>query len=359
MALFASLGAALCYALASVLQQQAAAGQPASRSLRPALLLSLLRRPRWLVGIVADVAGFALQVVALANGSLALVQPLLVSGLLFALPVGAFSARTRLRTLEWLGAVELVAGLSLFLVVANPAEGHPEASAVAWAVTVAATVVPAALLVVLAGPAGPRRALCLGAATGLLYGLTAALTKASAHLLEEGVVHALTRWELYALVIVGLAGMLTAQSAFQAGSLSSSLPVLTALDPLASIAIGALAFGERLTDRGPAPLLEVLGVAAMVAGIFSLSRSQLVAGVPEAAPGPPADGGSAASRVGGMTSSCPRCGSEILPGEVSSQPAAGDGSEPSQPVDVARCVCCGSQLARPAGGASWELREAR
>jgi hypothetical protein len=260
---------------------------------------------------------------------------------------------------EWLGAAELVAGLSLFLVVANPAEGRPEASAAAWAVTVAATVVPAALLVLLAGPAGPRRALCLGAATGLLYGLTAALTKASAHLLEEGVVHALTRWELYALVLAGLAGMLTAQSAFQAGSLSSSLPVLTALDPLASIAIGALAFGERLTDRGPAPVLEVLGVAAMVVGIFSLSRSQLVADAPEAAPGGPDGGLAAGPRVGDMASTCPRCGSEILPGEVSNEAAAGDGSGPRQTLDVARCVCCGSQLARAAGTDAWQLRDAR
>jgi multidrug transporter EmrE-like cation transporter len=186
------------------------------------------------------------------------------------------------------GALEVAAGLSLFLVVAAPAQGRPEASGVAWVAVIAATLGPAALLVVLAGPPGPRRAMSLGAATGLLYGLTAALTKASAHLLDDGVVHALGRWELYALAVVGISGMLTAQSAFQAGSLASSLPVLTAADPVVSIAIGAVAFGESLNWRGPAPLLELVGLAVMVAGIFSLARSQLLAGVPGAAsPQPP------------------------------------------------------------------------
>jgi drug/metabolite transporter (DMT)-like permease len=287
MVLAASLGAALCYAVASVLQQQAASGQPHDRSLRPALLLHLVARPRWVLGVLTDVAGYALQVVALAEGSLVLVQPLLVSGLLFALPLGAFAARTRLRAAEWVGALEVAAGLSLFLVVAAPAQGRPEASGVAWVAVIAATLGPAALLVVLAGPVGPRRAMSLGAATGLLYGLTAALTKASAHLLNAGVVHALGRWELYALAVVGISGMLTAQSAFQAASLASSLPILTATDPVVSIAIGAVAFGESLNWRGPAPLLELVGLAVMVAGIFGLARSQLLAGVPEPIPPQP------------------------------------------------------------------------
>ena len=44
-----------------------------------------LTHPLWLGAIAADAIGFTLQVIALHLGALALVQPLLISGLLFAL----------------------------------------------------------------------------------------------------------------------------------------------------------------------------------------------------------------------------------------------------------------------------------
>src|SRR5947209_8587134 len=278
MVLAATLGAALCYAVASVLQHQAATAEPPQLSLRPSLLLKLLRRPRWLIGVGADIVAFALQVVALDRGSLVLVQPLLVSGLLFALPLGAVLEGRRMRATEWLGAAELAVGLSVFLVVANPQTGTPETSGVGWAFVLGATLLPAAVVVALSGPPGPRRAMMLGAATGLLYGLTAALTKASANLVDEGVLRALGHWELYTLVAIGLAGMLMAQSAFQAAPLGSSLPLLTAVDPLASILMGALAFHEGLNTTGVAPLVAVLALAAMAAGIVNQARQQIVTG---------------------------------------------------------------------------------
>lgn len=278
MVLAATLGAALCYALASVLQHQAATAEPPHLSLRPSLLLCLLKRPRWLIGVAADIVAFALQVVALDRGSLVLVQPLLVSGLLFALPLAAILEGRRMRATEWLGAGELAVGLSVFLVVANPSSGRPETSGVGWALVLGATLVPAVAMVALSGPPGRRRAMMLGAATGLLYGLTAALTKATAHLFDDGVVQALGHWEPYVLVAIGLGGMLTAQSAFQAGSLGSSLPLITAVDPVASILIGALAFQEGMNNTGAAPLVEVLALAVMVAGIVNLARGQVITG---------------------------------------------------------------------------------
>src|SRR6266566_9014384 len=116
MPVLAALGAALLYALASVLQQRAAGEAPAERSLRLRLLVGLIARPMWVIGILADGAGFVLQFVALDHGSLVLVQPLLVSGLLFALPLGAFLSRSALRPADWLGAALVVTGLSVFLI---------------------------------------------------------------------------------------------------------------------------------------------------------------------------------------------------------------------------------------------------
>lgn len=279
MVVAAALGAALLYAVASVLQHHSASGQPHEHTLRIRLLARLALRPLWVAGIVADVGAYALQFYALGRGSLVLVQTLLVSGILFALPLGAALRRGRLTLVEWGGAAATVAGLALFLVMASPTAGRDHASVAAWGVILGATLVPAGLMVGWGGPGpGVRRAALLAGATGMAYGLTAALTKATAQLLDHGVTHLLTGWQTYALVLVGATSLLTAQSAFQAGPLRASLPILTVVDPVVSIVIGALGFGEGISVAGPHPELEALGLMILAGGVFLLARSPLVSG---------------------------------------------------------------------------------
>jgi hypothetical protein len=104
------------------------------------------------------------------------------------------------------------------------------------------------------------------------------LEKASGHLLDRGVAHLFGAWEPYALVILGAYGFLLAQSAFQAGPLAASLPLITAVDPVTSFFIGVLAFHERLAAGTAAVAALVVAVAAIVAGIWVLARSPLVTG---------------------------------------------------------------------------------
>jgi drug/metabolite transporter (DMT)-like permease len=277
MVVVSALGSALLYALASVLQQRAARAVPHDRSLRFSLLTALLARPLWVVGVLADVAGFLLQFYALDHGALVLVQPLLVSGLLFALPLGAVFSKEHLHRDDWVGAVLVVAGLSLFLVVAHPDPGRSEASTPAWVILGLTTLIPAFVCIWAAGDRpGLRKAAFFAAAAGILYGLTAGLTKGTAHELDIGIWHALASWKPYALLVLGIGGMVVAQSAFQAGPLGASLPILTVVDPVVSIIIGALAFDEGLEVDGIAPVLELLGLALMIAGVFQLARSPLV-----------------------------------------------------------------------------------
>ncbi|HMC53193.1 MAG TPA: DMT family transporter, partial [Acidimicrobiales bacterium] len=146
MALVAALGAAVLYALASVLQHRAAAAQPPERALRVGLLVGLLARRMWLAGIGADIAAYALQFVALSGGSLVLVQPLLVSGLLFAVPLSVALHRCRPTAIDWGGSALVVGGLATFLVVAQPGRGEAAMSGGAWAVLLVATLLPALAL---------------------------------------------------------------------------------------------------------------------------------------------------------------------------------------------------------------------
>jgi len=276
-AVAAALGSALGYGASSVLQQRESEEQPDSESLKLGLLLRLARRPLWLAGLGADGIAYLLQFVALGHGSIAVVQPLLLSGLLFALPMGAVLEHYRIGRRDLVGAGLIVAGLSAFLVASRPANGRPNVSPAGWIVLgVAAVLIIGGLVAYALRSEGVHRAASLGAAAGIANGIVAALTKSSAHLLDHGLVRLVTHWEPYALVAAGAASLMLAQSAFQAGSLAASLPILTVVDPIASTLIGALFFGESRTMTGAAPFLEIGGVAAIVAGVFVLGRSPLV-----------------------------------------------------------------------------------
>src|SRR5439155_299608 len=76
------------------------------------------------------------------------------------------------------------------------------------------------------------------AAAGLLFALMAALTKVNASLARAGLRELLGHWPPYALLAVGGAAVLLVQSAYQAGPLSASLPVIMVVEPLASVGIG-------------------------------------------------------------------------------------------------------------------------
>jgi drug/metabolite transporter (DMT)-like permease len=277
-AVVCALSASLLYALASVLQHRAAIAQPAEHSMRLGLLTRLVRKPLWVVGIACDALAYLLQFVALGHGSLVLVQPLLVCGLLFALPLGAWLAGTRMERREWYAAVALVGGLGLFLVIAAPANGHAEVSNRAWILLFVFCGGAAAALVVGAqGRSSRHRAALLAAAAAMTYGITAALTKAAAHLFGSGGFPELvTSWEAYALIGFGLLGMLLAQSAFQAGPLDASLPVLTVVDPIVSILIGAVVLGEGIASGWGPTVLEGIGLAIVTIGVFVLSRAEAV-----------------------------------------------------------------------------------
>lgn len=297
MVILEALGAALCYAMASVLQQNGAAQAPSGDALRVSLLLGLVRRPVWIIGIAADLIGFLLQFLALGHGSLVLVQPLLVCGLLFALPLGAaMTDRRWLAGREWLGSGVVVAGLALFLVVANPAPGAATTSGLAWTIVSLTTLVPALLLTLASVRATPAVAATLQATgAGFLYGLAAAFTRTVASLATSGtesavhtLIHVLETWQTYGLLTVGIASLLLSQTAFQSGPLGWSLPALTAVDPVVCIVIGALAFSEPIRSDPLGVAAETVGMALMLGGILLLNRS-----LPRLAPGALASSGGA------------------------------------------------------------------
>ncbi|MDT7552502.1 MAG: hypothetical protein QOI16_1038 [Pseudonocardiales bacterium] len=269
-----ALAAAALFAVAAAAQQRAARRVPDDRARGTGLLRALFRSRLWWVGTVGDVGGYLAQAAALGFGSLLLVQPLLVTTLLFALPLGARWAGRRLSRADGAWALLLAVALAAFVVFADPTPGLARAAFPMWAPTAA---VLAALLVGCVVAAhlrvGLGRAVLLAVATALAYGATAALTKGVVDLLGDGLVPLLTAWETYGLVVMALGGTLLQQSAFQAGGLAASLPVITVGEPVVAAVLGATVLGEHVRVVGAEWSLIAVLVAVMVAATVALARS--------------------------------------------------------------------------------------
>ena len=173
-----ALGAGLCYALASVLQHRVAAQQAPSLSLRPRLILELVKHPMWCFGVALDVGAYLLEAAALSVGSIVVVQPLLVSGLLFALPLSALGGPLRPGRQEWVAAVAVALGIAVFCTVGAPSGGSSTAPIWQWAIVFGVCGSFALTAIFVTRNAPPHhRALGLAFATGAAYACTAALTK--------------------------------------------------------------------------------------------------------------------------------------------------------------------------------------
>ena len=248
---------------------------PDDQALRPALVAQLARRPWWLAGFGIDVSGYACHAAALAFASLLFVQPLLVTGLLFALALRAAITGQPLRRGDLLAALALAGGLALFLLGVSPHGGNVTAPVSSW--LVAGPVIVAAIggcVAVGARQHGGRRAVMLGLAAGISFGVSAAFTKAFVHELGSGVFSMLGHWEPYGLAVTSIAGLILAQSSYQAGSLASSIAALYVAEPVAAAAVGIGLLDEQINTHGLGVQLGLLvAVAAMFFGVVRLARS--------------------------------------------------------------------------------------
>jgi drug/metabolite transporter (DMT)-like permease len=268
--------AAVFLAIGIVVRQRATMDVPQEHGVSSVMFLTLLRRPLWWGGTAAAVAGFVFQALALAKGSLLLVQPILVSGLLFALPLSARLAHRRVTRAEWAWAMVLTAALAVFVLLAKTRPGDYEASLPLSAlVAVICTAAVCACVVVATRTTGWKRAVLLAVAVGVLFGVVAVLTKLVMHLLtHEGLRTVLTTPVLYLLVMTGVLATFLQQSAFHAGSLQTSVPTMLVLEPVVAVVLGAVVLGEHLDVSQLDTVLIAISAVAMAAATIALGRDE-------------------------------------------------------------------------------------
>jgi len=267
-----AVSAACCLGFGFVLQQNAARQAPLSDFLSPRLLLDLMKVPRWLGGIGLMVAGMALGAIALGKGEISLVEPLLATNLLFALALSRRQTKQPLGRQGWAGLALLAGGVTAFIVAGEPRGGTAVTDPLRHWLIIGVMIGLALLLTAHAKRSRLSSApVLLGLAAGLLYGVQDALTRVTGQRFSDGgLVEVMTDWQPYAVLALGVTGLILVQSAFETAPLRMSLPALTAAQPLAGIVCGVGFLGDRLrTDTG-ALAWEAAGLAAIVAGIVLL-----------------------------------------------------------------------------------------
>ncbi len=278
-----ALVASLCTATSSVCQRLGADQLADTDGFHLSLLLRLVRRPIWLLGLTSMIAGFGFQVAALHYGDLALVQPILATELLFVFAIMAVSGSRQVARRDWTAAISMAAGLGVFLFAAAPSGGSLHATATSWWTAGLLTFGVVAVATALSfasthGAAGDRsrRAAILGIATGVSWGFVAAIIKELSSHTGGGFSAVFGNWSPYALVVAGAASMVVASHALAAGPLAASQPGFTIVDPMTASLLGIFIFGEHIRLAAGYLVAEIFALGLLVIGVSALSHSQLV-----------------------------------------------------------------------------------
>ncbi len=266
--ILAAVGSAAGFGLSTALEHHEVGSAPSGTV---ALLCHVLRRPMWLLGLTVSVVALALYAVAVDTGALGLVQPILISGIVFALPIRAIMDRDfpSGRELGWAAAT--CVGLAVFLAAASTSVSNQKPHTLISIVFVAVGVPVAALLARRGmGKSGNLSGVLLGGAAGVVSGLMAGVLKLTVTGMHSPL-RLITHWQLWAFIM--LAGWVTLlnQHAYREAPLAVSMPIVNILGPLIGISFAAVVFGEIPQHRPIDIAIEVVGLAAIGFGLHGLA----------------------------------------------------------------------------------------
>ena len=217
-----ALTAAVCFALAATLWQKAALSLDGVSFRHPLSFAVLLGQWVWLLGLAAQIVGVVLQAAALDRGRVSIIQPLLVTTVIWALPLGYFLTHQTVGRREILGAAIIVVGLAGFAVFGDPAAGVEDASNADWAIAVIVIGLACVALLLFANRGNlSTRAAVLGTVAGMLYGLSATMMKPVVeHLHTDGLADVIASLDFWIWAAAGLIGFLFQQLSLSTGSSS-------------------------------------------------------------------------------------------------------------------------------------------
>jgi len=271
--LFALL-AAFCNAVNEAVQHVASTADP-RRSSGWRLVIYLFRNPLWLFGWVALAGAFVFQALALHNGLISVVQPVLATELVFMLVLRRFWIHQSIRPITWGAAGLTCVSLTVFIVMSEPRGGQPSPVSRHWFTAGLACCAAAAVLAVLARWGSPaRRAALYASASAVMWALVATFIKATTDTLTQfGLAGMFTHWPVYGLAVGSVAALFLMQAALHVGPLRASQPFLVIIDPIVSIALSVWLFNERFTSDAAVLAVAAIAFSVMCIGVVLLTQT--------------------------------------------------------------------------------------
>ena len=229
----------------------------------------------WLAGGGLQIAGWVLQAAALDRGSLLVVQSLTTTSLVIALPIGARLTDQQISRRVMVGALAVVVGIVVFLSVGSPQAGTSHPGAAAWSLAGICSIVIIGILARLGwSRSGAARALLLGGAAGVGFGLQAAVTKMFMTVFGHGIHAILTSWTVYVLAASAVVGFVLQQSALKTGVLAPAMASSNAVTLFVSVLLGVTVFGESLSKGGHELAPALVGLTVALAGVVLLAGAK-------------------------------------------------------------------------------------
>jgi drug/metabolite transporter (DMT)-like permease len=282
-----ALLAAFCFAVAATLQQKGALALGGGSNEGGSSLVGLAKSTWWLIGTGVLLIGYALQAVALAHGRLSIIQPLLVSTVVFALPLGYFITAQAVGLREIGGAVIVVVGLALYAIFGDPANGDDSVANKQWfAALLLVAVICVGLFLLARRSDRLRKATYLGVMSGILYGTSACLVKQVTTQLDDGGVReVLSHWNFWAMAATGIVAFVVQQASLREGFLATSVATVSVANPIVSVIIGILLFNETLSEPQWHKLVAWIGLGLGMLGAVIISAATEGADEPAPAAG--------------------------------------------------------------------------
>jgi drug/metabolite transporter (DMT)-like permease len=278
-AVFLSLGAQFQHAGVGRVESDAdaanlAKGRKAIKTrLQMSHLISLLKRPSWLIGTLLLVLAIVFQLISLAFSPLIVVQPIGAVALVITAILNSRVSRVKLNSMSILSIVLCVVGIGLFVsIAAYTARDRPLADFELWLIVGIMTAILLALGSLFFFGKGQTKAIWYIIGAGVLYGFVATLAK----VVMQGIVTqnmSILTWVCLLLLIVGTAlGSLFVQNAYSSGPPDLVIAGLTVIDPIVAVTI-AIVILQEAAQAGPVEILAFIGAGIIsVIGVFLLAR---------------------------------------------------------------------------------------
>lgn len=271
-----ALAAAFINAVAVVWMRRAAGVRRPKELFSRDMFFAIARQRLWLAAVGLQLAGFMLQAVALKFGSIILVEPLMTMILVFLVLILHYRYGIKVGHKEWLAVGLVCVGLLAMLSAARPRGEQLDYRLIDWIiiVSVIAGCIAGCIWVVRRSRSPRIRAAFGGLAVAANIGLTAGLTKLVIELAGHGFGSLATSWELYALIASGLISAAISQSAFAAGPLVISQPIIEILNPIVSGIIAVTAFDSDISTSVAALGIMIPGFIMTVVGLVLIGGSK-------------------------------------------------------------------------------------